>query len=58
MSCDLNVSIVMIDLIDWGTAFYKVGASTLKERGPWVFRLVGGISGRVLLADLRVRAGE
>ncbi len=58
MSCDLNVSIVMIDLIDWHTEFHKVGATTLKDRGPWVFRLVGGISSRFLLADLRVRAGE
>ncbi len=58
LSCDFNVSIVIIDLIDWGTAFHKVGAATLKDRGPWVFRLVGGISSRFALADLRVRAGE
>ena len=58
MSCDLKVSIFIVDLIDWGTAFHKVEAATLKDGGPWVFRLVGGISSRVLLADLRVRAGE
>ncbi len=58
MSWDLNVSIVIIDLINWGTAFHKVGAATLKYRGPWVFRLVGGISSRFLLADLRVRTGD
>ena len=59
MSCDLNVSIfAIIDLIDWGTAFHKVGAATLNDRGPWLFRLFGGISSRFLLPDLRVRAGE
>ena len=48
----------MIDLMDWGTEFHKVGVATLKDHGPWVFRLVGGIFSRFSLADLRVRAGE
>ncbi len=44
MSSDLNVSIVIINLIDWGTALHKPGAATPNDRGPWVFRLVVGIS--------------
>ncbi len=48
MSSDLKVSIFIVDLIDWSTAFHKVGVATLKDRGPWVFKLVGGISSRFL----------